>query len=211
MSEPRWLDRLPPKLRELAEEPLARVALRAKVMEPYWRMRFAEFGQGSILHRPDWIYGPQRIAIGSGVMIMHRAWLSAERPTWERPDPALRIGDGCAIRVNVTISAAESIVLEDNVGIGAHSSVLDNDHSWGESEHVLHNPFVTTPIHIGEGTWVAERCAILRGARIGKFCIIGANSVVRAGEIPDYSIAVGAPARIVGTTKQGKGVRAAPD
>ena len=41
---------------------------------------------------------------------------------------------------------------------------------------------------------------MLRGADIGRCCIIGANSVVR-GEIPDYSIAVGAPARVVGSTR----------
>jgi hypothetical protein len=34
----------------------------------------------------------------------------------------------------------------------------------------------------------------------GRCCMIGANSVVR-GEIPDYSIAVGAPARVVGSTR----------
>ena len=38
---------------------------------------------------------------------------------------------------------------------------------------------------------------MLRGADIGRCCIIGANSVVK-GTIPDYSIAVGAPARVVG-------------
>jgi acetyltransferase-like isoleucine patch superfamily enzyme len=64
----------------------------------------------------------------------------------------------------------------------------------------MHNPVVTGPISVGEGTWIGERCAILRGADIGRCCIIGANSVVR-GEIPDYSIAVGAPARVVGSTR----------
>jgi acetyltransferase-like isoleucine patch superfamily enzyme len=42
--------------------------------------------------------------------------------------------------------------------------------------------------------------AVLRGADIGRRCIIGANSVVR-GHIPDNSIAVGAPARVVGSTE----------
>jgi acetyltransferase-like isoleucine patch superfamily enzyme len=59
---------------------------------------------------------------------------------------------------------------------------------------------VTAPIRIGRGTWIAERVAVLKGANIGRCCIIGAHSVVR-GEIPDYSIAVGAPARVVGTVE----------
>ena len=58
-------------------------------------------------------------------------------------------------------------------------------------------PIVTSPVRIGAGTWVAERVAILRGADIGKGCIIGANSVVK-GKIPDGSIAAGVPAKVVG-------------
>ena len=61
----------------------------------------------------------------------------------------------------------------------------------------MHNPVETAPVRIGRGTWLAERVAVLRGANIGRCCIVGANSVVR-GEIPDYSIAVGAPAKVVG-------------
>ncbi len=61
----------------------------------------------------------------------------------------------------------------------------------------MHNPVVTSPVQIGRGTWIAERVSVLRGATIGRCCIIGANSVVR-GSIPDFSIAVGAPARVVG-------------
>jgi acetyltransferase-like isoleucine patch superfamily enzyme len=37
---------------------------------------------------------------------------------------------------------------------------------------------------------------VLPGARIGKHCVIGANSVV-TGEIPDFSVAVGNPARVI--------------
>jgi acetyltransferase-like isoleucine patch superfamily enzyme len=66
---------------------------------------------------------------------------------------------------------------------------------------VVWNPLRTAPIRVGRGTWIGERVGVLAGARIGKFCIIGANSVVR-DEIPDFSIAVGAPARVVGSTRE---------
>jgi acetyltransferase-like isoleucine patch superfamily enzyme len=64
----------------------------------------------------------------------------------------------------------------------------------------MHNSVATAPIRIGRGTWLAERVAVLRGSSIGRCCIVGANSVVR-GELPDYSIAVGTPARVVGTVE----------
>ena len=180
---------------------MKRVALRGRITRPWWRWRFAEFGDASVLHRPDWVFGPHLMAIGRGVVIMQGAWLSVERPAWEATEPVVRLGDGAGLRPYCTISAAESVVLEDNVRVGSFSSIIDSDHSLVRGEpNFLKNPLVTTPIRIGRGSWVGERVAILRGADIGEHCIIGSNSVVK-GRIPDNSIAVGAPARVVGTTQ----------
>ena len=188
-------------MRSYVTRPIKRVTLRGHITRPWWRWRFHEFGQGSILHRPDWVFGPHLISVGSGVMIFHGTWLSVERAAWGATEPVLRIGDGVGIRPYCTISAAESIVIEDHVVLSAFSTVLDSDHTFVRGEpSVLRGPLATTPVRIGRGTWIGERVAVLRGADIGRRCIIGANSVVR-GHIPDNSIAVGAPARVVGQTE----------
>lgn len=189
-------------LRGYIDEPMKRVAITARLLHPYRRLRFRAFGEGSILHRPDWVYGPHQIEVGDRVIVLAHIWLSAERPTWSRPGPVIRIGDGVAIRPYCTISAAESVEIEDNVVLSAFTTVVDSDHAWegGRSENIVWNPMRTSPIRIGRATWIGERVAVLRGSDIGRFCIIGANSVVR-GEIPDYSVAVGAPARVVGSTE----------
>lgn len=175
-----------------------RVALEGHVMRPLRRRQFHEFGAGSIVHRPMWIFGGHKIAVGAHSLVLHNAWLSAETPAWKRPAPVLRIGDRVGIRPYCTISAAESIVLEDDVIVGAYSSVYDSDHTFAQGRpNVMHNSLETAPVRIGRGTWLAERVAVLRGSNIGRCCIVGANSVVR-GDIPDFSIAVGAPARVVG-------------
>jgi acetyltransferase-like isoleucine patch superfamily enzyme len=191
------------RLREYRDEPMLRVALRARVTRPYWRSRFHHFGAGSILHRPDWVYGPQQIAIGDRVVILRSIWLAVERVAWDRPGPVVRIGDGAAIRPYCTISAAESITIEDDVVLSAFTTVIDSDHVHGgpSANIVWGRRLETSPIRIGRGTWVGERVAVLRGSTIGQFCTIGSNSVVR-GEIPDYSVAVGAPARVVGSTRE---------
>lgn len=164
------------------------------------------FGDGSILHRPDWIYGPQKISIGDHVVIMKSIWLSVEKVAWGRSGPVISIGDGVAIRPYCTISASESIVIEDNVVVAAFTTIIDSDHlhGGGHENIVWGGRLAVSPIRIGRGTWIGERVAILRGTTIGKFCTIGANSVVR-GEIPDHSIAVGAPARVVGSTLEDAG------
>jgi len=183
------------------DKPIKRVALRGRITRPWWRRRFHEFGAGSILYRPDWVFGPHLMTVGNGVMIFHGTWLSVERVAWEAAEPVLRIGDGVGIRPYCTISAAESIVIEDHVVLSAFSTVIDSDHTFVRGEpSVLRGALATSPIRIGRGTWIGERVAVLRGANIGSRCIIGANSVVR-GDIPDNSIAVGAPARVVGATE----------
>jgi carbonic anhydrase/acetyltransferase-like protein (isoleucine patch superfamily) len=51
---------------------------------------------------------------------------------------------------------------------------------------------------IGEGSLVGMRATVLNRAKVGRFCIIGAHALVTEGmEIPDYSMVVGTPAKII--------------
>lgn len=51
-------------------------------------------------------------------------------------------------------------------------------------------------LKIGDGSWIGTHVAIIGDVHIGKNCVIGANSVVTK-DIPDYSVAVGIPAKII--------------
>lgn len=170
-----------------------------RLTRPYWRKRFAAFGDDSILYRPAWVYRPELIAIGKRVWITKGAWL--EVSAGARSDaPILSIGDGVVIRQGVTISAAEAVSIEDDVLIAAWTSIYDSDHTLGPNGNAIWYPMRTSPVRIGRGTWLGERVSVLRGAEIGTHCIVGANSVVK-GTLPDYSVAVGAPARVIGSTR----------
>jgi len=51
---------------------------------------------------------------------------------------------------------------------------------------------------IGDGTLVGIKSVILNGAKVGKNCLIGANSLIGEGkEIPDGSLVIGSPGRVV--------------
>lgn len=184
--------------REFVRYPMRRVALEARLLEPYRRRRFHAFGSGSIVHRPGSLLGPHKMSIGEHSLILGGCHLAVETPAWGLSQPVLQIGSRVGIRPYCFFSASASIVVEDDVIIGALSSVIDSDHTFAEGRpNVMHNSVIAEPVRIGRGTWLGERVAVLRGSRIGRCCMIGANSVVR-GVIPDYSIAVGAPARVVG-------------
>ena len=52
------------------------------------------------------------------------------------------------------------------------------------------------PITIGNDCWIGGNAIILPGVKIGNGCTIGAGSVVTK-DIPDNSLAVGNPARVI--------------
>ena len=57
---------------------------------------------------------------------------------------------------------------------------------------------------VPDDAFVGDGAVVLPGARIGKHVTIGANSVV-TGEIPDYSVAVGSPAKVIRRYLDGQG------
>jgi len=182
-------------------EPIKRVAVRNKFVRPLRLRQFHSFGRHSFVDRPTWLYGAKHIAIGEGVMILERGWLAVERPAWDRPGPVLDIRDGVTIRVGCTLSAAESVLIEEHVGMGAYVTVIDSKHSWGSGHpNSLFSPVDAAPVRVGRGSWLADRVTISAGADIGEQCAIGANSTV-GGKVPDYSIVIGNPGRIVGSTR----------
>ena len=53
---------------------------------------------------------------------------------------------------------------------------------------------------IGDGSLIGMGAMVLNGARIGKGCLIGAKALITEGkEIPDHSMVLGAPGKIVRT------------
>ena len=75
--------------------------------------------------------------------------------------------------------------------------ISDNLHGYEDIHTPIHRqPIVQNgTVEIGEGSWLGENVCVI-GANVGKHCVIGANSVVTRN-IPDYSVAVGVPARVV--------------
>lgn len=55
-----------------------------------------------------------------------------------------------------------------------------------------------TPVTIGENVFIGAGAIVLPGSNIGNNCIIGAGCVVK-GDIPDNSVVIGNPCRIIKT------------
>lgn len=51
-------------------------------------------------------------------------------------------------------------------------------------------------VSIGEGSYIGINAVIVGNVKIGKHCVIGANSIVNK-DIPDFCVAVGCPVKII--------------
>ncbi len=158
--------------------------------------RFKSYGKNVSIQSPLHIYGEENITIADNVLIQYKSWLAAVPHTCA-DKCELMIGKGCVIGHFNEIYATESIVIEDKVLMADRVYISDNLHRYDNPAlPVLEQPIrQIAPVHIGEGSWIGVGAVIL-GARIGRHCVIGANSVVTR-DVPDYSVAVGAPARVI--------------
>ena len=101
------------------------------------------------------------------------------------------IGKNVTVMNGVLMMSAGGITIEDNVMIAANVQLISNNHD-------PYDRYVITfkPILIKEGAWIGAGATILPGVTIGKYAIIGANSLV-SKNIPDYGVAVGSPAKVI--------------
>jgi acetyltransferase-like isoleucine patch superfamily enzyme len=113
----------------------------------------------------------------------------------------LRFGDKVVLGRDNVINTYLDIELGDSALMADWCYVCDFDHRMDDINMPIKDQGIAkSPVRIGADTWIAAKATILRGTTIGRGCVIGAHSVVK-GNIPDYSIAVGAPAKVVKNRK----------
>lgn len=157
--------------------------------------QFGTFCRSSRIDSPLKLDGKENIVIGDKVLIQKYTWLGALPLSGEKVE--LQIGDRCVIGHFNHIYAIKSIVLEKYVLTADRVYITDNLHQYGNPDVpiILQSIKQINPVRIGEGSWLGENVCVI-GANIGKHCVIGANSVV-THDIPDYSVAVGSPAKVI--------------
>ena len=110
---------------------------------------------------------------------------------------SLRIGDKVVLGRDNIVNCYLDVEIGAATLVADWVYVTDFDHRT-EDVHapIKDQGIVKAPVRIGPDTWIGTKVTVLRGARVGRGCVLGAHSVVR-GDVPDYAIAVGAPARVV--------------
>jgi carbonic anhydrase/acetyltransferase-like protein (isoleucine patch superfamily) len=113
-------------------------------------------------------------------------------------EAVVEIGAGTKVNQRCFITAKRHIRIGPHVLFSNNVFICDHLHAFDDVETPVMRQGATAaePVEIGEGTWLGINVAVMPGVRIGRHCVIGANSVV-TDDVPDHAIAVGAPARVV--------------
>ena len=110
---------------------------------------------------------------------------------------SLRIGDKTVFGANNVVNAYLDIEIGASTLVADWCYICDFDHRTEDiTLPIKDQGIVKGPVRIGPDTWIAAKVSVLRNTVVGRGCVLGSHAVVR-GVFPDYSIAVGAPARVV--------------
>ena len=148
--------------------------------------RFARFGPRSAICFPvSALFGESSIEIGEGCIIGPNATLSAGvSPEQVLDGPVVTIGDRCVVGKGSGVVGHQRVEIGDDVWTGHYAA--------------------PRPVRIGSGSWLGHGALVLGGATIGEHVVVGAGAVV-TGDLPDYSVAVGNPARVIRRYLTGEG------
>ena len=165
---------------------------------------FASIGRNVSFHHTSQLDRRRsfRISLGDSVSLRKDAWLNVADDSLDREaEPAIVLEDNCHIGYGSIISAKNLIHLERDVLVGQQVIIVDHNHAYEDITIPVVKQDITEGgrIRIGQGSWIGRGAAIIcpKGELvIGRNCVIAVNSVVTRS-IPDYSVVVGMPARII--------------
>jgi acetyltransferase-like isoleucine patch superfamily enzyme len=139
-----------------------------------------------------------RLELGKGALLEPDVWITA-------PGKArVRIGEGTFLNLGVMIAAEERVEIGDHCMLANGCFVTDSSHRYDDPEKPVPWQGFTTkgPTKIGDNCWLGANVVVTSGVSIGERCVIGANSVVTR-DIPAFSVAAGAPAKVLRTIEYG--------
>jgi acetyltransferase-like isoleucine patch superfamily enzyme len=149
------------------------------------------------------IHEHSNISIGKNVTLISHTYFSEpgiNHPTIIRTLKSyaeIKIGDNVGIS-GATICAAESILIGNDVMIGANAAIFDTDfHSLAiENRRTRRDKIITKKVIIEDNVFIGMNSMILKGVHIGKNSIIGAGSIVLTDVEPN-SVFAGNPASFI--------------
>jgi len=157
-----------------------------------YRYIFRCAGQGTIIGGKTDIINFSRVSIGKRCLILDHVYMRAGS------DGHINLADHCAVNSFAKLFGHGGIDVGANAQLGPGVLITTTTHDFRKS---MRTEF--RQVKIGQWAWIGANAVILPGITIGQYAVIGAGSIVTK-DIPDYAIAVGNPARVIGENEEAK-------
>lgn len=119
------------------------------------------------------IQDPKNIEVGNNVRLNYGVWIASN----PNKDASIKFGN--------------------DVLVGPYSIIHSGNHNYQDMDKTIwEQGYTFKPIVIEDDVWIAARCTILSGVRLGKGCVIAAGSVVTKDVAP-YTVVGGVPAKVL--------------
>ena len=134
-----------------------------------------------------------RLEIGAARLFEPGVWLTSDTGR-------ITIGAGSVLNLNVMVAAVDAVEIGEHCMFANGCLVTDGNHRFDDPDTPVPWQGFTTkgPVVIGDNVWFGAHVVVTSGVTIGRRSVIGANSVVTE-DIPPFSIAAGAPAKVLKT------------
>lgn len=110
----------------------------------------------------------------------------------------IEIGDNVDIGIGTIIYSKNGIKIGSNTNIAGQCYIIDSNHGTKKDRLIREQTDDAAPdgIYIGDDVWIGAQCSILKGAKIKKGAVIGAQTLVNK-PVPSYAIVAGTPFKIL--------------
>lgn len=150
-----------------------------------------------------WIRLKQKILLSLVLKIPYskiRVW--ALREAGFKVGKEVYVGDGISLAVGFG-DPDMKLILQDRVSIGPNVTIVLVSHSNYSPLTTVFYLHKYKKILINEGAWIGAGAIILPGVSLGRYCVVGAGSVVTRN-VADYTIVAGNPTRVLRVLDENK-------
>ena len=161
----------------------------------FYKKTFRFLSKSVLFNSPFRIDGSCGISINDNTSFQSGVWLYC--CGINNINANLTIGKSSVFGYNNHITCVRNVSIGNFVLTANNVYISDNNHGYED----ITRPIIQQPVKfkkavsIGDGAWIGENVSII-GASVGRNSVVGSNSVV-TGDIPDYCVAAGIPAKII--------------
>jgi acetyltransferase-like isoleucine patch superfamily enzyme len=182
-----------------------RWVIRHRAYTPWYLVRYARFAVFKL--RNPHVVTTGLVFMDRGVEIVARRgyarlilgrWLHLGVNTALRcHEGTLTIGDKSVLGRGVSVNCYLDVEIGDSALIADDVYISDFDHKFTDLETPIKDQGISKArVRVGRDVWLGTKVTVAKGVVIGEGAVVGANAVVTK-DLPEYSVAVGVPARVV--------------